>query len=374
MRCGYHEAGRCGSCTLLHLPYPEQLAGKQARCEQALGGLGPLRWLDPVGSAQQGFRNKAKLVVAGRRGRPTLGILDGAGRGVDLRRCALYEQPVAEALEPLADWVAEAGLTPYDVPARRGELKHLLLTGAPDGGLMLRLVLRSTDQLVLVRRALPGLRARLPQLRVLSANIHPEHKAVLEGEQEIVLTRARHLAFPLPELTLQLSPRAFLQTNTGVAARLYGHAREWVGQAAPERVWDLYCGVGGFALHVAAPGRVVTGIEITAEAIGAARRAARALPAPTAAGVRFETGDATGWAGGAADLVIVNPPRRGLGPELAAALDASAVPRVLYSSCNVDTLARDLAAMGALRPVRARVFDMFPNTAHQEVLVELVRG
>ena len=359
------------------MPYPQQVAGKQARAERALAEAGPVQWLDPATGPQQGFRNKAKLVVGGRPGRPTLGILDERGRGVDLRRCPLYEPAVADALEPLAGFVAGLGLVPYDVPGRSGELKYLILTAAPDGQLMLRFVLRSTTQLTALRRDLRRLRTLLPRLTVISANLHPEHKAVLEGDTEIVLTAARHLPFTLPGdgLTLQLSPRSFFQTNTAVATRLYAQAREWVDELAPAPVWDLYCGVGGVALHVAAPGRRVTGFELTAEAITAARRAVRQLPAEVARGVRFEAADATGeaTAGPAPELVIVNPPRRGLGAPLCARLEGSAARHVLYSSCNADTLARDLAAMPSLRPVRARVFDMFPNTAHQEVLVQLQR-
>lgn len=358
------------------MPYPRQVADKRARAEQALAAAGLVTWLEPVTGPRQGFRNKAKLVVGGRPGRPTLGILDGHGRGVDLRRCGLYEPAVAQALEPLAGFVADLGLEPYDVSGRSGELKYLIVTAAPDGRLMVRFVLRSTTRLTRIRRGLGRLRQVLPQLEVVSANLHPEHRAVLEGDTEIVLTRAGYLPFPLPGITLQLSPRSFFQTNTGVAVRLYAQAREWVDELAPADLWDLYCGVGGFALHVAAPGRRVTGYELTGEAITAARRATRRLPSEVAREIRFEATDATGeaTAGPVPELVIVNPPRRGLGAALCARLEASQARHALYSSCNVDTLARDLAAMPSLRPVRGRMFDMFPHTAHQEVLVQLVRG
>lgn len=376
MRCGYHEAGRCRSCTQLRVPYPDQVRAKQDRAEQALAAAGPIGWLEAATGPEQGFRNKAKLVVGGRPGRPTLGILDGHGRGVDLRRCGLYERPLADALEPLAGFVADLGLLPYDIRERTGELKYLIVTAAPDGRLMVRFVLRSTTHLTRIRRSLGRLRQVLPHLAVVSANLHPEHKAVLEGDTEVVLTRAGHLPFPLPGVTLQLSPRSFFQTNTAMAVQLYAQARDWVDEAVPAGLWDLYCGVGGFALHVAAPGRRVTGFELTPEAITAARRAARQLPPGIARSIRFEAADATGDAttGPAPELVIVNPPRRGLGAGLCSRLEASRTRHLLYSSCNLETLARDLTAMPSLRPVRARVFDMFPHTAHQEVLVQLERS
>ena len=163
-----------------------------------------------------------------------------------------------------------------------------------------------------------------------------------------------------------------------MAAALYRQARDWVDAAHPAVVWDLYCGVGGFALHATAPGRTVLGVETSADAVDAARASARL---PTDAGHRtpadpptFVAGDATqATLSPAPDLVVVNPPRRGIGPDLAAWLDASPATDVLYSSCNVDSLARDLAAMPALRPVDGRVFDMFPQTPHTEVMVRLER-
>jgi 23S rRNA (uracil747-C5)-methyltransferase len=175
----------------------------------------------------------------------------------------------------------------------------------------------------------------------------------------------------LDDVTLHLRPGSFFQTNTEIAAGLYRQAREWLDELASASVWDLYCGVGGFALHVAAPGRRVRGIEVSAPAIESARMSA------TEAGVdaTFEVGDATAITGiDAPDAVIVNPPRRGLGSELCATLEGSEVGTLVYSSCNAESLARDLAAMPSLRPRRIRVFDMFPQTDHYEVMVLLQRS
>ena len=99
MQCDYFDAGRCRSCTLMGTPYADQLTAKQHRAATALGVVAPhLAWLDPARSAESAYRNKAKLVVGGRAGRPTLGILDERGRGVDLRRCGLYEPGLARDL------------------------------------------------------------------------------------------------------------------------------------------------------------------------------------------------------------------------------------------------------------------------------------
>ena len=372
MQCDYFDAGVCRSCALMGVPYRDQLARTSAMVAASLAGLVPSdAWSEPFSGPEQGFRNKAKLVVAGRKGAPTFGILDTGGQGVDLRHCGLYEPGLAEAVPVLAELVAGSGLTPYDVPSRQGELKHLIVTHSPDGELMVRFVLRSPGQLRRVHELLAPVRAALPGVRVVSVNLQPEHKAVLEGAEETVLTEEQTLPMRLNGIVLHLRPQSFFQTNTTVAAGLYRQAQEWVGAAAPTSLWDLYCGVGGFALHLAAPGREVLGVELSAEAVASGRTSAAEQGLTS---VRFETGDATSYLASspAPDCVVVNPPRRGIGP-LAGWLETSGVPRVLYSSCNAASLARDLRAMPSLRPTRARVFDMFPQSTHHEVLVELVR-
>jgi 23S rRNA (uracil747-C5)-methyltransferase len=208
---------------------------------------------------------------------------------------------------------------------------------------------------------------------VASANLQPEHKAILEGDHEILLTDQATLTMRVADLHLHLRPQSFFQTNTPMAAELYELGRSWVREVAPGTAWDLYCGVGGFALALAGTGVDVTGVEVSSEAVASATLSATEAGLD---GARFTVGDATAYAVGAAappDLVVVNPPRRGIGPELSAWLEASGVRHVLYSSCNAQTLAADLAAMPSLRPVRGRLLDMFPNTGHYEVLTLLER-
>ncbi|HET8594120.1 MAG TPA: 23S rRNA (uracil(747)-C(5))-methyltransferase RlmC, partial [Intrasporangium sp.] len=383
MQCAYFDSARCRSCTLMGEPYAAQLASKQDRCTRALAPfVAPTSWLPPSPSREAGFRNKAKLVVGGSPGRVTIGILDEAGVGVDLRECGLYEPGLAEALPLLADFVDEARLEPYDVASRRGELKHLIVTRSPDDELMIRFVARSRKHETLLRKLLPTLQRRIPSAAVVSLNLQPEHKAVLEGDREIVLTDRQLLPMDLGGVTLQLRPNSFFQTNTAVAAALYAQARDWIGTVSPETLWDLYCGVGGFALHAAtagsSPPREVLGVELSSQAIESARTSAASLAAAGAitGRLRFEVGDATTLVHRglqAPDAVVVNPPRRGIGRQLAGWLEGSAVRHVVYSSCNVESLARDLAAMPGLRPVAARLFDMFPQTTHHEVMVLLER-
>ncbi|MFI9485012.1 23S rRNA (uracil(747)-C(5))-methyltransferase RlmC [Promicromonospora sp. NPDC052451] len=390
MQCPHYDAGRCHSCTLLEIDYPTQVLDKERHVAALLEPVSAdLTWLPAVRSAESGFRNKAKMVVSGSVAEPVLGILDGAGRGVDLTDCGLYPAALQASFGPLAAFVTRANLEPYQVSGRgkrvqqRGELKYVLVTLSPDGELMVRFVLRSQEAVARIRKHLAWLQAELPALAVATANIQPAHAAVLEGDLEIPLTERTTLPMRIDDITLDLRPQSFFQTNTAVAAELYRQARAWVDEVRPASLWDLYCGVGGFALHCAAPGRAVTGIEISAEAVTAASATAARLRDGAAgerfADVGFAAGDATEFAVGPGapalpDMVIVNPPRRGIGADLARWLESSGIDHVLYSSCNATTLAKDLAEMPSLRPARGRLLDMFPQTSHYEVLVLLERS
>ncbi|WP_270259667.1 23S rRNA (uracil(747)-C(5))-methyltransferase RlmC [Kocuria marina] len=379
MECGYYDRDLCRSCTVIEVPYARQLARKQQLVRELVDAHGEPRWLEPVASAEAGFRNKAKMVVAGTVGAPTLGILGRGGRGIDLRDCPLYPEPVTRAIHALAEFIARVRLLPYDVAKRRGELKHLIVTGNPDGRLMVRFVLRSTGQLAKIQDNMDLLRELVPHADVVSVNIQPEHKAVIEGPEEILLSRQGELIMPVNGIDLRVRPRSFFQTNTRVTEQLYRQVADWVDAVDPASVWDLYCGVGGFALHVAAPTREVVGTEISAEAVASARDTARAmgLPDDGPGSVRFLADDAAATPAdlpGTPELAIVNPPRRGLDASLCAWLENSSVGHVVYSSCNATTLARDLGRMPSLRPVEARLLDMFPHTGHYEVAVLLRRG
>ncbi|GGI44884.1 23S rRNA (uracil(747)-C(5))-methyltransferase RlmC [Agromyces flavus] len=355
-------------------PYPLQLDDKQRHAEELLAPFDVPAWLPATASRERDYRNKAKMVVGGTVDAPTIGILDADGFGVDLQACGICSPGHRAAFPVLTRFITLARITPYDVNARRGELKHVIVTESPDGELMVRFVLRSSEPLGRMRKHMPTLLAELPQARVVTANLLPEHKAVLEGAEEIVLTDADTLPMRLNDVTMHLRPQSFFQTNTAIAEALYAEARDWIRDLAPEDAWDLYSGVGGFALHLAGGGTEVTGIETSVEAVASAElsRTDAALSR-----VRFAAGDATAFAlaaPSAPDLVVVNPPRRGIGAELAGWLERSDTAHVLYSSCNAASLAKDLAAMPSLRPVKARVFDMFPQTTHFEVMVLLERN
>lgn len=371
MQCGYYDRGVCRSCTLMGTPYDAQLRSKTEHAQSLLAAWPGAICLPPMASRPEAFRNKAKMVVGGTADTPALGILDPTQHGVDLTGCGILAPGLRAAFEPIKAFISRAKIVPYDVPARRGELKYVLLTESADGKLMLRFVLRSTEALGRMQKHLSGLLADLPQAAVVTANILPEHKAVLEGEEEITLSGGDTLLMRLGDRVLYLRPASFFQTNTEIALGLYAQAREWIDELTPLSIWDLYCGVGGFALHVAAPGRHVHGVELSAPAVESARLSAREAGLGE---VTFSVGDATALeVMPRPDAIIVNPPRRGLGDRLCQTLEATGAPAIIYSSCNAVTLARDIAALPSYAPRRIRLFDMFPQTDHYEVMVLLTR-
>lgn len=374
MQCALYDAGRCRSCQWLEQPVSSQLAAKMADLQQLLSTTTVEEWCAPVSGPESGFRNKAKMVVSGSVEKPLLGMLHRDGTPEDLCECPLYPDTFAPVFAALKPFIARAGLTPYNVARKRGELKYLLLTESQlDGGMMLRFVLRSETKLEQLRAALPALQAELPQLKVVSVNIQPVHMAIMEGEKEIFLTPQQALPERFNGVPLWIRPQSFFQTNPTVASQLYATARDWVHQLPVNHMWDLFCGVGGFGLHCATPEMTLTGIEISAEAIACAKKSAEELGLKN---LHFQALDSTKFAtaqGQVPELVLVNPPRRGIGKALCDYLSEMAPQFIIYSSCNAQTMAKDIQHLPDYRMVRMQLFDMFPHTSHYEVMGLLVR-
>ncbi len=374
MQCALYDAGRCRSCQWIEKPVIDQLSLKMNDLRELLDDLPVGEWCAPVSGPERAFRNKAKMVVSGSVEKPLLGMLHRDGTPEDLTACPLYPASFAPLFNALKPFIARAGLTPYNVARKRGELKYLLITESQqDGGIMLRFVLRSETKLAQLRAALPDLQAQLPQLKVISVNIQPVHMAIMEGEKEIFLTEQQALAEQFNDVPLWIRPQSFFQTNPTVASQLYASARAWVRALPVAHMWDLFCGVGGFGLHCATPQMKLTGIEIAPEAIACARQSAVQLGLNN---LHFQALDSTRFATGqgeAPDLVLVNPPRRGIGQALCAYLSQMAPPFIIYSSCNAQTMAKDLRQLSGYRLARVQLFDMFPHTAHYEVLTLLIR-
>lgn len=381
MNCPHYKTQTCTSCQWLETPYDTQLIQKQIHLQQQISTLdqSQLEWMASFQSQQSGFRNKAKMVVSGAVERPILGIINERNQPVDLTDCPLYSAGFSDIFSVLKDFIGRAGLVPYNIAKQKGELKYILLTESrANRQLMLRFVLRSEAKLPLIQRELAGLLAKLPNLAVVTVNIQPQHAAILEGKKEIFLTERHVLEERFNDISLFIRPQGFFQTNPAVAEELYGTAQNWVKDLPVNRLWDLFCGVGGFGLHCAAalracnPDVALTGIEISPSAIYSATLAAEKCGLKN---VRFQSLDAVNFAlnqdSAKPDLVIVNPPRRGIGKPLAEFLNHLRPQFLLYSSCNAVTMGKDFQLLNHYRLRKIRLFDMFPHTAHYEALTLL---
>lgn len=377
MQCALHASGLCYSCQWIDKPYSQQLREKQQDLVELLSDLPVGTWLNVITSSESECRNKAKMVVSGSVERPLLGLPMKNSIAVDLCDCPLYPKSMRDVFPVLKQFILKAGLTPYNVARKKGELKFILLSQSRNNGaMMLRFVLRSDAKLTQLRNALPWLQQILPQLQVISVNIQPVHMAVLEGETEIMLTSQDALEERFNSIPLYIRPRGFFQTNPDVAEKLYATARDWVSELNIQSMWDLFCGVGGFGLHCAKDSKIkLTGIELSTEAIECAKRSAQSIGLSD---IHFDALDSTQFAESKfqqdkPDLVLVNPPRRGIGSELCQYLSQMSPNWIIYSSCNAQTMAKDIHELSGYQIVKVQLFDMFPHTAHYEVLTLLQR-
>jgi 23S rRNA (uracil1939-C5)-methyltransferase len=345
--------GDCGGCSLQHWRYDAQLAWKQGELARVVGDG------EIVGSAKQlGYRNKAKLVA----GPGVLGSFAPAShRLVDMRGCRVPEPAIEPVLETLRGLVA--GVPVYDEKAGTGELRHVVVRANVDGEIQVVLVTRTAVELTAIAREL---RRRHPEVRGVVQDVNATRGGGVHGWDWRAVDGDPWLFDRVGPVTLRLSPLAFFQVNREQAARLYGDA---AGFARDGRVIDLFCGAGGIALTAAAAGAKVVGVEVHPGAVEDARASSGGTAAFVVGEAAAGLSEAIARLGGV-DTIVVDPPRKGLGAAIAPIL-AAAPQRIVYVSCDMRSLARDLAALRGYERVALRGYDLMPGTPHLEVLAVL---
>jgi 23S rRNA (uracil1939-C5)-methyltransferase len=378
--------GACGGCVLQHLDGGAQLAWKAARLRRALDAYPALAGVAVSAAVPSpralGYRNRSKLVCAARGGGVVLGAFAPRSHTVvDLRGCRVSEPPLEALAAALPALISETGVAPYDERTLAGTLRHVVLRANHAGEVLAVLVVARPDAPGVAALA-RGLRAAHPEVVGVVENVNRTRGNVIYGrgdDAERVLEGAGSLEERVGEVGLRLSPRAFFQANRDVAGLAYAAIAREVAPRPGEHVVDAYCGVGGIALTLArAAGVDVLGIEEHAAAIDDATAGATLNGL---SGARFVAGDVAERLRDvpSADVVVVNPPRKGCDPAVISAV-ARLRPRVVaYLSCDPDTLARDLAALAGLAEGGTRVrgvtpFDMLPHTPHVEALAILDRA
>jgi 23S rRNA (uracil1939-C5)-methyltransferase len=372
--------GSCGGCVLQHLDVGAQLRWKGERVRRALDAHAPLA-AAPVAEGVPspralGYRNRSKLVCASADGGAVLGAFAPRSHDVvDLLGCRISEAPLEDVAAALRGLLADAGVSPYDERTFAGVLRHVVLR-ANAAGQVLAVLVVARGGLESVAALARALRAARPEVIGVVENVNRTRGNVIFGDEERALEGAAALEEQVGQVRLRLSPRAFFQANREVAALAYAAISREVAAKPGDEIVDAYCGVGGIALTLAlaAPGARVLGIEEHAAAIDDAAASA-ALNGASAA--RFVAGDVAVRLRDVAraDVVVLNPPRKGCGAPVLAEV-ARLHPRVVaYLSCDPVTLARDLAVL-VERGYRVRSvtpFDMMPHTPHVEALALLER-
>ncbi|MWP61824.1 23S rRNA (uracil(747)-C(5))-methyltransferase RlmC [Gilliamella sp. Pas-s25] len=379
MQCRFYQQKKCLSCQWMDKPYHAQLAEKQNNLLQQLTQFKPNDVVEPFASHEFAFRNKAKMAVLGTVERPILGIQTD-NEMVDLCDCPLYSNSMQNILKLVRTFIRKQGLVPYNINKRKGELKFVIVTESKENNtscFMLRFVLKSHKLVEKINNSFKQLQDKIQNLKVISINIQPNHAAILEGEEELVLTDTSFLPMTLNGVPLFIKPKSFFQTNSDVASNLYKTASDWVTNLSIHSIWDLFCGVGGFGLScvsLAIENQIqLTGIEISPDAIECATKSANKLGFKR---LTFKSLDATQYAIAEQhipDLVLLNPPRRGVGKVLMQYLENVQPSYILYSSCNLTSLVEDLMLLSNYQIMKVQLFDMFPHTSHMEVLVLLQR-
>lgn len=368
--------GSCGGCALMHLGYQAQLRRKQDRVAVALArhpSLAGVVVADCVPSPRStGYRNQAKYVFGFPAGStlPVLGAFAARSHEViDMDGCQVVEPAVERVRRHLLPILIARKVAPFDEVRRTGVLRHVLARATQAGQVMVTLVVARPDWQGGASVADDILRA-CPEVVSVVLNLNPTTGNVLLGGSERVLSGSAFIEDGIGDARVRLSSRSFFQTNRAVASRIY---RDLVA-ALPERVnraVDVYSGAGGIALSLAARANDVLAIEENPSATQAASDFFSELDGD-ARRVRVRTGDAAECIAAieAADVIVLNPPRRGCAPEVLTAVARLRPRLVAYLSCDPETLARDLAALAAAgaRIEGVTPHDMMPHTPHVETL------
>ena len=373
--------GRCGGCAWQHLAYPAQLRQKLERVRRALShAAAPAPQSVVPAPAELGYRNKGKYVVAGGVGGAlVLGAYEPRTHAVvDTIGCRVVAPSIDRAARRVRATLAASGLAPYDETTRTGVLRHVVVRADPAGAVLVCVITTGAadrDALVplatcLLGDGIAGV-TRAVNDRPTGAIFDPT-----AGPPEL-LAGAGHLLEQIGDAALELGASAFFQVNRDQALRLYGDLADAACAGPDTSALDLYCGVGGITFVLAARGARVLGLESHAGAVATATRAAEAAGLSPRA--RFTRADAASLAALAPedlDLVVVNPPRKGLDADTRAALAALAAPTIAYVSCGPESLARDLVDLARVgyRAELVRAYDFMPGTAQVETLVVLKRS
>ncbi len=371
----------CGGCAFWHMDYREELRLKAQRVRDALiriGGVDPGEVPILGGTTYLGYRNKAQYPVAPGPDGPVAGFFRaGTHSVIPVQRCLIQPEQADAAREAVLAWMRRWNVPAYCERAHTGLVRHIYVRTSSDGRALVCVVgsggvpAHAEDLTERLRAAVPGLRAVL-------WNENRSRGNVVLGREFQTLLGDGILEETLCGLRFRLSAGAFFQVNREQAERLYETALSLAGLTADDTVLDLYCGTGTITLCAARQAGKAYGVEVVEAAVADARENAARNGIANAEFFCADAGQAAQRFAGEGihpDVILVDPPRKGLGPEVVDAMAQMAPQRIVYVSCDPATLARDVRRLAACgyqaRTVRA--VDMFPRCAHVETVVLLAK-
>ena len=372
-------ARQCGGCQIQAMSYEAQLAFKTRKVESNLKRIGKFEEIpmESIIGMEDPFhyRNKAQFPFGKNRdGKIITGFYAGRTHSIiENTSCHLGKEVNEEILEKILAWMNAFHVEPYNEATGKGLMRHSLIRcGFRTGEIMVCLVING--------RKIPGEEALVDSLKIIpgmtsiSLNVNKEKTNVILGREVINLWGRPYIEDYIGEVKYQISPLSFFQVNPVQTERLYGKALEYAGLTGEETVWDLYCGIGTISLFLARKARKVYGVEIIPDAIEDARRNA-SLNGFT--NTEFYVGKAEEVLpekyekeGVRADVIVVDPPRKGCDETLLSTMVKMQPERIVYVSCDSATLARDLRYLcdNGYELKRVCPADMFPQTVHVETV------
>lgn len=373
--CPYYSL--CGGCQLRHMDYATELAFKADKVASALRHIGGLD-VDavPIHGAQDAarYRNKAQFPVGPG---PKVGFYrKNTHRVTDVADCLLQSEAVGRLGRALKEWMEGYRVPAYDEKTRKGLVRHLYLRENAQGESLAAVVVNG-EEIPYYIELVEALRKAAPGLRGVLLNVNTRDTNVVLGPKSRLLWGQDFLEDTLCGLTFRLSAGAFFQVNRAQTEVLYGLVGEFASLTGTERVVDLYCGAGTIGLTLAGDAKEVIGVEVFPQAVEDARenavrngvQNARFLAADAAQAARRFAQE--GWR---PDVIVVDPPRKGLAPQVVEAILEMSPPKLVYVSCDPATLARDLKALTqGYRLERVEAVDLFPRTYHVETVCLLTK-
>ncbi len=371
----------CLGCPLIRMKYQAQLDYKQQRVEQALEREQLLR--DELVSTTLasdppfGYRAGAKLVIGRKREKVLIGLYRrGSHEIIDCPDCPVHHPLINKITAVLREEIQRQEVSVYNPQHKRGLLRYLLIRVSPTRNKALVTFVSNDRDLRQQPKLGKWLMRKVPEVIAVHQNINSSTGNVILGQETLKLHGLPDLIDQVGDIRLRIAPEAFFQVNSLQAARIYTMVREWAQLTRKDSAIDLYCGIGGIALHLAQDAGQVYGIEYVPEAV---RNAADNAELNGLKNCRFVAGDAAeelqklGLENEDLALATLNPPRKGCSKELLQELCQIRPQQIIYVSCDPDSLARDLRLLvdQGYQLVRVQPVDMFPQTSHVETVVQL---